>query len=274
MPSAQLRRSRGEHPLRSPGWHPPGPVCSDRPVVETPVLSSTVLDRAGAQDRLLVLLHGYGEPIEQLSSRVDLLDPDGTFKVVLPHAPFERGGRAIWHRALSAREEAEVQYVQSLAAVDAHLGELEEQLGLAAADAVVGGFSQGGGLALGLLLSADVRHVPAAAFGVCSFPPVVKDLRLDRAACAGRPYFLSSARRDHFADIDVSRAGAALLRDVGLDLTYVESDGAHEMTDEAAGQIGGWLRGLGTGERATANPILDDVDGLDGYFAGLWDLAP
>lgn len=103
---------------------------------------------------------------------------------------------------------------------------------------MVGGFSQGGGLALGLLLSADVRHVPAAAFGVCSFPPVVQDLRVDRTACAGRPYFLSSARQDHFADIEVSRAGAALLRDIGLDVTYVESDGDHEMTDRAAEQIG------------------------------------
>lgn len=247
-------------------------------MVDTPVLSSTVLDRVGAQDRLLVLLHGYGEPIEQLSSRVDLLDPDGTFKVVLPHAPFERGGRAIWHRALTARAEAEAQYVQSLVAIDRHLGELEQDLGLPVADAVVGGFSQGGGLALGLLLSADVRHVPAAAFGVCSFPPVVEGFRVERAACAGRPYFLSSARADHFADIEVSRGGAALLRDVGLDVTYVESDGAHEMTDEAARQIGAWLAGVGhadrvpVGERA-GHDLLAGIDGLDGRFAGLWDVV-
>lgn len=248
-------------------------------MIDTPVLSSTVLDRVGAQDRLLVLLHGYGEPIEQLSSRVDLLDPAGAFKVVLPHAPFERGGRAIWHRALSARAEAEAQYLQSLAAIDTHLGELEDQLGLAAADAVVGGFSQGGGLALGLLLSADVHHVPAAAFGVCSFPPVVQGFRVDQAACAGRPYFLSSARQDHFADIDISRAGAALLRDVGLDLTYVEAEGAHEMTDVAARQIASWLGEVGRGGTARAAPGEGDdplagIAGLDGYFAGLWDLGP
>lgn len=243
-------------------------------MVEPPVLSSTVLQREGPQDRLLVLLHGYGEPIEQLSSRVDLLDPAGRFKVVLPHAPFERGGRAIWHRALTARAEAEAQYVLSLAAVDHHLGELEERLGLPAADAVVGGFSQGGGLALGLVLSADVHHVPAAAFGVCSFPPVVQGFRVDPAACAGRAYFLSSARRDHFAGIEMSRAGAALLRDVGLDLTYVEADGGHEMTDEAAQQIGAWLEALGRGERGAIPDLLADVAGLDGHFAGLWDLVP
>ncbi|MEZ5178966.1 MAG: hypothetical protein R2746_12045 [Acidimicrobiales bacterium] len=242
-------------------------------MVETPVLTSTVLDRAGAQERLLVLLHGYGEPIEQLSSRIDLLDPVGRFKVVLPHAPFERGGRAIWHRALTAREEAEAQYVASLAAIDAHLAELEEQLGLPVAEAVVGGFSQGGGLALGLLLGADVAHVPAAGFGVCSFPPVVGGFRVDPAACEGRRYFLSSAREDHFAGIEVSRSGAALLRDVGLALTYVEADGGHEMTDDVARRIGEWIAELDTGERPVLPAVLADVAGLDGYFAGLWDLV-
>lgn len=242
-------------------------------MVETPVLSSTVLDRDGAQDRLLVLLHGYGEPIEQLSSRVDLLDPSGAFKVVLPHAPFERRGRAIWHRALSARAEAEAQYVESLRAIDHHLGDLEQRLGLAAADAVVGGFSQGGGLALGLVVSADARHAPAAAFGVCSFPPVVQGFRVDPQACAGRPYFLSSARQDHFAGIEMSRAGAALLRDVGLDLTYVESDGGHEMTDLAAAQIGAWIASLGEAGHPDDAHLLDGIAGLDGHFAGLWELV-
>jgi predicted esterase len=115
--------------------------------------------------------------------------------------------------------------------------------------------------------------VPAAAFGVCSFPPVVKDLRVSRTACAGRPYFLSSARQDHFAEIQVSRSGAALLRDVGLDLTYVESEGTHEMTDDAARQIGAWIAGLGDNATRPGGDLLADVAGLDGYFADLWDLT-
>jgi len=219
-----------------------------------------------------VLLHGYGEPVADLTRRLPLFDPGARFLAVAPDAPFERRGRTIWHRALTSPDEAAEQYVRSLSALDAHLGELEQSTGLAAADAVVGGFSQGGGMALGLLLGADVQHRPSAGFGVCSFPPSIAGFRVDLAAAAGRPYFLSSAHQDHFAPIEMSRTGAALLRDAGLDLTYTESDGGHEMTDEVARQVGDWL--AGAPDAPAGHSLLDGVDARATYFDGLWELAP
>lgn len=238
----------------------------------TPVLAHEIVDRPGAAARLLVLLHGYGEPASDLRDRLDLIDPDGRFLAVVPEAPFERKGRPIWHRALSVPDEAEAQFRASVAAVDALLGALAEETGLDPEQAVVGGFSQGGGLALGLLLGADVAHRPAAGFGVCSFPPPVRGFRVHRAEAAGRPYFLSSARQDHFAPIEASRAGAVLLRDTGLDLTYVESEGAHEMTDDAARQIGTWLADL-DGARSTSSDgpdLLAGVTARSDLYDDLW----
>ena len=234
-------------------------------------LHSSVIERDGEQSRLLVLLHGYGEPVADLTRRLPLFDPGAQFLAVAPVAPFERRGRTIWHRALTSPDEAAAQFVQSLAALDAHLGELERSTGLAAADALVGGFSQGGGMALGLLLGADVHHRPAAGFGVCSFPPSVAGIRVALAAASGRPFFLSSAHQDHFAPIEMSRTGAALLRDAGLDLTYVESAGGHEMSDDAARQIGSWITG-GRGA-PSGHALLDGVDARESYFDGLWELA-
>ena len=246
-------------------------MCS-HPSVALPLpLTSFVAEREGAQSRLLVLLHGYGEPVADLTGRLRLLDPAADFLAVAPDAPFERRGRTIWHRALTARDEAEAQFVQSLAALDAHLGELQDRTGLPAAEAVVGGFSQGGGMALGLLLGADVAHRPAAGFGVCSFPPSVRGFRVDLSAAAGRPFFLSSAHQDHFAPIEMSRTGAAQLRDAGLDLTYVESGGGHEMTDEAAAQVGAWLAGAAGAPHGHA--LLDGVVARDSYFDGLWEVV-
>lgn len=236
-------------------------------------LSWAEVPRTGVQSRLLVLLHGYGEPASDLTDRLHLLDPDGVFRVVVPDAPFERRGQAIWHRAMSARDEAEAQYLASLAALDDLLGGVAEQFGLPVADAVVGGFSQGGGLAIGLLLGADVTHRPAAGFGVCSFPPTVRGFRVDRAGAAGRPYFLSSARDDRFASIDISRAGAALLRRSGIDLTYVESDGPHVMTDTAATQIGQWLDALDRGPHPSSDDLLAGDRDEDAFFDGLWELV-
>lgn len=243
-------------------------------MTSTPVLAHEVLTRPGPQTRLLVLLHGYGEPTQDLVDRLDLIDPDGRFRVVVPEAPFERGGRAIWHRALTAPEEAEVQFRASLRALDDLLGALEDELALPAAEAVVGGFSQGGGLALGLLLGADTRHRPAAGFGVCSFPPPIPGFRVDRRAASGRPYFLSSARQDHFAPIEASRAGAVLLRETGLALAYAELPGAHAMTDEAATLIGTWLEtGSVDAEAGAGSDALEGVSARSGLYDQLWDLV-
>ena len=241
----------------------------DHGVIDPPVLSSVTLRRSGPQARLLVLLHGYGEPAEQLTDRLDLIDPDGHYLVVVPNAPFERRGLAIWHRAMTARDESEVQFVASMAALDAHLGELQRTTGLPATEAVVGGFSQGGGMALGVLMGQGVVHRPAAGFGVCSFPPSVRGFRVDPAV-AGRPYFLSTARQDRFAPIESCRMGAAALVAQGMDLTYVESEGEHVMTDEAAAQVGTWLASLDGGPPLPTADLLAGIDGSTGGFADVW----
>lgn len=234
-----------------------------------PTLSSAIVERDGPQDRLLVLLHGYGEPVADLVDRLDRIDPSGAFLVAAPVAPFERKGRAIWHRALNAPGEAAEQYLTSLAAIDELLGRLEAETGLRAVDAVVGGFSQGGGQAIGLLIGADVRHRPAAGFGVCSFPPHVPGFRYDPAAAGGRPYLLTSARRDHFAPIEASRSSARAIVDVGLAVTYEELDTEHVMTDEAAELIGAWLVDLDGARTPPAQPLLDGATGSD-RLSDLW----
>ncbi len=228
--------------------------------VTVPELTSEIIERSGPQARLLVLLHGYGEPVDDLPRRLDRIDPDARFLAVVPTAPFERKGKAIWHRALSAPGEAARQYLASMAALDRHLGELEASTGRPAAEAVVGGFSQGGGLAIGLLLGADIAHRPAAGFGVCSFPPHVEGFRFDRAAATGRPYLLSSARRDHFAPIESSRASAASMVAAGLAVTYREVEGDHVMTDEAADEIGAWLADPASARTPPAQPLLAGIE--------------
>jgi predicted esterase len=237
-------------------------------------LDHEILHRPGPASRLLVLLHGYGEPIGELTDRLPLIDPEGRFLAVAPQAPFERKGLAIWHRAMHAREEAEAQFRASIAALDAHLGEVAEATGLPAAEAIVGGFSQGGGLALALLMGADTTNRPAAGFGICSFPPHLDGFRVSRAATAGTPYLLSSARRDHFAPIESSRQGAVTLTHLGMELTYVEADTEHVMTDDAARAIGSWLDGLDGGVPPTGDRhLLAASTARMTYLEQMWELV-
>jgi predicted esterase len=245
-----------------------------------PELTYDVIDRTGAAgkdtaDALLVLVHGYAEPPANLTDRLGLIDPGGRCTVVVPHAPFEHRGRPVWHRALvTAPLEAATQFGESLVLLDQLLGRLAARLAAPPDRIVVGGFSQGGGLALGLLLSADVEHRPAAGFGVCSFPPAFPGFRASRDAARGRPFLLSSARQDNFAPIEASRGGAATLAGMGVALTYLETDGEHVMSDEAAAAIGGWLPSVLDGTHVAApSPHLDGVSTRDGFYDGLWELA-
>jgi predicted esterase len=235
-------------------------------------LRTQLLARGDAGERLLVLLHGYGLPADDLTDRLDRLDPRRRCTVAVPTAPFRHKDKDIWHRALSTSAEAAAeQYLASLRVLDDLLGRLEAGTGLSADDAIVGGFSQGGGLGYGLLVGAGIEHRPAATFGICSFPPAFDGFAVDLAAAAGRRCFLASAHRDHFAPIEGSRAGACRLRDAGLDLTYVELDTEHEMTDEAADLAGRWISGVVDGRPVEGfDDVLAEVGTGAGFYEGLW----
>ncbi len=220
-----------------------------------------------------MLNHGYGLSSAELTDRLALLDPRGDFLAVAPQGPYRHRDQVIWHKpALSTG--ASEQYLTSLAALDHLLGHLQATTGLAAADAVVGGFSQGGGLGISLLFHAGVVHRPAAAFGIYSFPAAVPGFAVDRAAAAGRPVFLSSAERDRFGPIEMGRGGASLLASTGVDITYVEDDRDHEMSDLAAVEVGAWLADLraGTLRSGVGNELFAGT-APSARYDGLWSFV-
>jgi phospholipase/carboxylesterase len=226
-----------------------------------PRLDYELATRSGAQDRLLVLLHGYGEPASSLLDRVDQLDPQARFLAVAPTAPFDKDGRPVWHRAMGGDSElAMTQLLQSLAAIDRFVDQIAAETGLERERAVVGGFSQGGGLAYALLLAASAAPPPAAAFGICSFPPPIPDYGIDPARVVGHPVFLTGALRDRFAPIDMSREAAVVLADLGLAVSYHETDSEHVLTDEAWLLAAQWLDEVCEGRPpTTALPVVGDT---------------
>ncbi len=216
---------------------------------ETKVLEYDVIERTGPQDRLLLLTHGYGESPRPLVERLHLIDPDAAFLAVAPHAPFDKDGHPLWHRALSKdTQEARDQFAVSVRSLDALLDVLEARTELARTDAVIGGFSQGGGISLGLL-QAPGAVPPAAVYGISTFVPWA-GARFPRepGPVTGRPILLTGASEDRFAPVEVAEQGARSLADEGFAVTYVEVPGEHEITDEAARHVGEWLARVHRGE--------------------------
>ena len=102
-------------------------------------------------DRLLVLLHGYGADERDLGGLLSYLDPEGHFVVVLPRGPVAAPPGFSWFDLTSGDPDAAVAGLRRRAPrpIDDLIDAACAEHGMAREQAVVGGFSQGGGLALG-----------------------------------------------------------------------------------------------------------------------------
>ena len=102
--------------------------------------------RGSDASRLLVLLHGYGADEQDLGGLLPYLDPEGRFAAVMPRAPHDAPGAPgyAWF-PISAEGVDAGAFADAVDLVDAFIDEQCAALGLARADAIFGGFSQGAG---------------------------------------------------------------------------------------------------------------------------------
>jgi predicted esterase len=216
-------------------------------VVESFLRSGEAAGAPGRGRPLLFLVHGYGEPPSMLTDHVDTLDPSRHFDVVTPLAPFHKRGKAIWHRALSGEAEAPVaQFLQSLAALQRCYHRVHEDRGSDPAATVVGGFSQGAGLAVALCVASIGAPIPgpAGCLAFCGFWPPVPELEVGdhpSSRVAGLPLLLTSAHHDPFIPADAAAWSVEMMEGAGFDVTHRDLAGGHEITDEAATVAATWL---------------------------------
>ena len=127
--------------------------------------------RGSESDRLLLLLHGYGADERDLGGLLGYLDPEGHFVAVLPRGPIAAPPGFSWYDMAAGDPQAVADgFTEALTAIDDLLDAACEEHGMQRADAVVGGFSQGAGLALALALGPTDRARPA---GVLAMSPFV-----------------------------------------------------------------------------------------------------
>ncbi|MDH5675173.1 MAG: phospholipase [Myxococcales bacterium] len=215
-------------------------------------------DREGGGDGpVVVLLHGFGAPGDDLVSLWRVLDvPRGT-RFVFPEAPVELeeygyGARAWWRLDVAALEQAarsgqrpdrsnEVPegLLSAHGRVLSLLDAVEAEFGVGAERIVLGGFSQGA------MLSCDVAlrsERPLAGVALLSSTLLARaQWQAGLAERTALAFFQSHGRQDPLLPFAAAERLRDMLREAGCEVSWVEFNGGHEIPMSVLQGLGEFL---------------------------------
>ena len=209
--------------------------------------------------RLLLLVHGYGADERDLAGLLPYLDADGEYVVVLPRGPIDVPGTPgyAWYTWGPDGAPDLERFADSLAALDAVLEAACADHGVDRADAIVGGFSQGAGLALALAVHA-ARPRPR---GVLALSPALPGpplpVPVDDGAIADLPVLIEHGSEDPVVAVARARALARDLEARHVPVTYLEFPMGHGVAMEGLTAARAWLTAVEAGE-VPARPVPED----------------
>jgi phospholipase/carboxylesterase len=223
-------------------------------VAELDVVLTGGPDReGGGTGPMLVLMHGYGAPGEDLVPLARQIRLDPSVRLAFPAAPLELdmmpGARAWWQldmvelqRAAMARDftllssRVPAGLVEARARVTSLIEALERDHGAARDKLVLGGFSQGAMLATDVTLHLER---PPAALVVLSGSLIAKDEWLPRMkARAGLPVLQSHGRADPVLSYELAENLRDELKAAGLVVEFQAFNGGHGIPDGAVTALG------------------------------------
>lgn len=192
--------------------------------------------------QVVILLHGWGAPGDDLVPLGQMLQTPGRL-FVFPEAALVSpgGGRAWWHldmdRLLNMRERGEdrdlrteipVGLADARAKLLAVVAEVKRRTGLPASSIVLGGFSQGAMLATDVALSLDEAPAGLVALSGTLLAEKLWQERLDKLP-ATFPAFVSHGQYDPVLPFHLAEALRDRLQAAKLAVTWVPFPGGHEI---------------------------------------------
>jgi len=179
----------------------------------------------------LILLHGHDDD-PALALEVARAMAGTAWNVVVPAGPVRTGNdRRAWWRSDDDGAPVEADLAESVAIVDDAI-----RVHAGTTPVVLGGFSQGGALALSLALrrdpAAELADALAGAFAIGSWLPDLAGLEpdLERAAARPLPVLVGHGVDDEAVPLLLGRGAARLLDRGGVPVTYVALDTGHELS--------------------------------------------
>lgn len=213
---------------------------------------------AGQQTWLLVLMHGVGSNEQDLFGLAPYVPPQ--FHVLSLRAPFAMGmGAYAWfqftvdadgtrHINVPQEQQARILVQQTVEAAASQLGIPPERI-------VLGGFSQGGIMALSQLLT-QPQSLRGVVVWHSRLLPEIASLHAPAAAFAGKSAWVSHGSYDNVIPLTSAHAVRDRLAALPLQLSYHEYPGAHEIRPEELRASMQWLQDL----TVSANDFGDESD--------------
>lgn len=226
-------------------------TTDSHPDATAPVLPTVDIETRPNPTHAVIWLHGLGADGHDFEPVVDALDADRlpALRFVFPHAPVRpvtiNGGLAMraWYDIVSAdfsQRREDPAGVRASAAQTRALIARENERGIADANIVVAGFSQGGAIAL----HAGLRHPHrlAGVLALSTYLPLADTLAAE-AAAANRdtPIFMAHGRGDTVIPYDFAEQSFALLRDTGYPISWHPYFAEHSLVMEEIRDIEDWL---------------------------------
>jgi thioredoxin len=226
--------------------------------------------RGSGAERLMLLAHGFGADERDLGGLLPYLDPGGTFAVVLPRAP-EAAGEApgfSWFD-MFGRTDPATAFAGAVDLLDDLLDEACTEHGFDRSGAIVGGFSQGAGLALAVALRSGGRPRPAGVLAMSPFVPAVELLGIDPSAVAP-PVLVQHGSQDPLVPVQRSRDLVTALRGAAVPTVYREYPMQHQVALESLQDARDWLGRVLEGDRPDEEPAPPPVELIPPVTTAQW----
>jgi len=220
-------------------------------------LVTNVVHGQGAE-RLLVLAHGYGADERDLGGLLPYLDPEGRFVTVLPRGPEAAPGSPgfSWFD-LADPAAAREGFAAAVLALDEVIDDASTEHGLDRSEAVIGGFSQGAGVALALGLGSPEGRRPAGILALSPFLPGTDVLPAPADLATGVPVIIQHGTDDPLVPVKRSRELARALAAAGVPVVFGEYPMEHQVALESIEAVRKWADGVIAGEKPS-EPVPDD----------------
>ena len=193
---------------------------------------------------LLILLHGYGSNEEDLMGLAPHLDT--RFRIVSIRAPdaLDQGGYC-WFPLGVGPQGLEIRFADAEVARDQlslTVEELQATFTTAGERTILLGFSQGAAMALAVALFKPETVGGVAFLSGRSMAQMIPTEAEKLQALQGKQVLMTHGRFDQLIPIQQGREAVELLQPLQLDLTHLEYDMGHEISQVCLTDVADWLR--------------------------------